>query len=851
MAGLPKNLCENDLSKLHFKNTGVVTKSMQFDYALKPCFYVEDLDTWSTPWGEPWDKSYRYLFQIEDGKMVDPTTGMRSAVPLGGLGAGTIELRADGSFRDWNIFNNSPAGGGQKVHLDAAFFGLRTRIEDKTARAWTLRTHPSTGLPPITQIEYAGAFPVSRLRFTDPELPLCVDLYAYSEFRMFNPQGSATPAVIFTFNLHNPSVKTVEVSMLFNLPNHIGGEFRSGASLILSKGGNDPTSGSMALRVADDNLPSSWAVSNDLIKIWQTFSDTGRLKESSLSGVSGDNGALATTVNLAPKECRTVTFIMSWYFPYRTHGKEIVGNNYINWYKNADDVASKVATRLTETRRQILEWNKWCFENSLPDWLQDTIVNSVATMYKTGMWFADGRWRQWESFSCPAVEPVHIHFYRCLPYAFIYPSLQRHTLEAYASKQTEEGYIQEFLGSASSLDDCKGRMMGDTCTTFLLEVYQYYLWTGDENFLSAIWPSAKKAAQWQINRSVEFDLPNRLNNTYDWWKFDDKDLVAYNAFLHLAALLAAEKMAEIKGDSRFANLCRRNLETAQVALEKYLWTGKYFRAWWNKGQPVPNALHADTLYGQLWAEILNLGWTADPDKIKSHLAAEYKINESPYGLKVMRNTGYDDADPGSPPHTNNLVWEAGSLDWAALNIYLRGDLDESLDEAAKIINKWRHKLRDQWNYRDLSTAWDGYPWCNSHYARQLILWATPLALSGQHYSAPEQKLSFNVKLDAPVILPFYTPSANGTIELTVEDEGGSQSIRLMVLHGKLDLKELEVSPAPGLPGERDLSQGKLVIEDGVVNLVFAKTISLAAYEGLNLTYGVRPALQILKGIRRL
>ena len=53
---------------------------------------------------------------------------MRSAVTLGGLGAGTLELRADGSLHDWNIFNNHPYNRtpfGKKVQLGEALFGLR------------------------------------------------------------------------------------------------------------------------------------------------------------------------------------------------------------------------------------------------------------------------------------------------------------------------------------------------------------------------------------------------------------------------------------------------------------------------------------------------------------------------------------------------------------------------------------------------------------------------------------------------------------------------------------------------------------------------------------------------------
>lgn len=34
-----------------------------------------------------------------------PPMGLRSSPALGGLGAGSVELRSDGSFRDWTIFN--------------------------------------------------------------------------------------------------------------------------------------------------------------------------------------------------------------------------------------------------------------------------------------------------------------------------------------------------------------------------------------------------------------------------------------------------------------------------------------------------------------------------------------------------------------------------------------------------------------------------------------------------------------------------------------------------------------------------------------------------------------------------
>ncbi|MCS7192392.1 MAG: GH116 family glycosyl-hydrolase [Armatimonadetes bacterium] len=791
--------CDNPLSQLQFKNFGAVKNSMQFEYLSRPCYYMEDVDVWSTPWS---NANYRYLYEVRDGKPITPPNGMRSAVPLGGLGAGTIELRADGSLKEWNIFNNSPAGGGQKVHLDDALFGLRTSIKGSKTNAWTLRTHPPKGLPSIAQIEYSGAFPVSRLRFADPNLPIALDLYAYCGFKIYDPESSATPAILFTFNLHNPSDQIVETSLMFNLPNHIGGVYsKRERGLVLSKQGSEPTSGAMGIWVDDENALISSSIGQDIIPLWDEFEESGSFKSLMSKDVHAKHGALAVSFKLEPMQSKTLTFVLAWYFPYRPHGDEILGNYYTRLYESVEDVANKVISKLPSIWDAIYQWQTICFDNSLPDWLQDALVNSVATMFKTSMWFADGRFRQWESFSCPAVEPIHIHFYRSLPYAFFFPTLQKNILKGFAKTQSESGYIEENLGDSSGpLDQPKGRQMGDGCTVFILAVYQNYLWTGDKNFLDELWLNVKKAAQWQIERCAKFGLPNNLNNTYDWWDFEHKYIVAYNAFLHIAAMMAAEKLAIIQGDEEFANLCRANIETSRKALNELLWNGEYFRAWWEKEKPSSDAsinpLHADTLYGQLWAFILGLGWTTEPEKVSSHLAMEQKKNSSPFGLKVMQGTDCDDdrhpdPRPGHAPYengpVNNLVWQAGSLDWASLNIYIGGDVQQSLLEAEKVIQNWRENLRDQWDYRDLTTGWDGYPWCNSHYSRQLIFWAIVLALSGQQYSAPDKRLRFDPKVSALSKLPFFTPKASGTLEIL-----GDGKFKLTVLVGELELNELQV-----------------------------------------------------------
>lgn len=111
--------------KAIFKNKGVVTSGMTFAKKDIKGFYVET------------DMKYRhldgpnYLFEKKGDSLLEPPSGIRSSVPLGGFGAGSVELRADGRFMDWDIFNNSPATGNDKTQLDEAFMGLFFQSDEK------------------------------------------------------------------------------------------------------------------------------------------------------------------------------------------------------------------------------------------------------------------------------------------------------------------------------------------------------------------------------------------------------------------------------------------------------------------------------------------------------------------------------------------------------------------------------------------------------------------------------------------------------------------------------------------------------------------------------------------------
>ena len=70
-----------------------------------------------------------------------------------------------------------------------------------------------------------------------------------------------------------------------------------------------------------------------------------------------------------------------------------------------------------------------------------------------------------------------------------------------------------------------GRIMSDTTCIFILDAYQVYLNTADLPFVKATWPHLVRAAQWQINRTIEGNgFPHHLQVCFTpclaigrWW----------------------------------------------------------------------------------------------------------------------------------------------------------------------------------------------------------------------------------------------------------------------------------------------------------------------------------------------
>lgn len=161
----------------------------------------------------------------------------RSGMALGGIGAGWFEIRQDGGFANWSIFNNAPLFAGPAYpHLakQTLFFKLWVRVENENPRLVLLQiedSHDSASiqhhefqyifpwLSGVDVIRTTASFPFSDLEFEQDGLPLRVTMRAWSPFIPGNVDDSSLPLAFFDFEIRATGDRPVDVQILGVLRN--------------------------------------------------------------------------------------------------------------------------------------------------------------------------------------------------------------------------------------------------------------------------------------------------------------------------------------------------------------------------------------------------------------------------------------------------------------------------------------------------------------------------------------------------------------------------------------------------------------------------------------------------------
>ncbi|MCC7495109.1 MAG: hypothetical protein IT204_22365 [Fimbriimonadaceae bacterium] len=139
------------------------------------------------------------------------------AMPLGGLGTGTIWLEGSGRLGVWQIFNNST-----EARVPDSFLAIRAQVGAGRPVARVLQTVSDAGLRPMQALTFEGGYPIARLHYRDEQLPVRVRLEATSPLLPLDAANSALPVVLLRVTVTNPGELPAAVTLLASLQNAVG-----------------------------------------------------------------------------------------------------------------------------------------------------------------------------------------------------------------------------------------------------------------------------------------------------------------------------------------------------------------------------------------------------------------------------------------------------------------------------------------------------------------------------------------------------------------------------------------------------------------------------------------------------
>ncbi len=397
------------------------------------------------------------------------------AMPLGGIGAGQIALCGDGGLRQWQMVN-------QINHLGFvpdSFFAVRIAsvepplnvIRILQSREILTREDRSTPLinddvipaeqlalvqahPGVERTRFTGEYPFARVSYEDAQLPVDIQLEAYSPFVPLDAHASGLPAIIFTFTIKNNWSHPIQGGLGASLQNAVGWDGitpikgnrcplyggnvnrlreSKGTTMLLMENptlpDDHPGMGQMALTslVPGTRAYECWTEPEHFIRFIEGASLDHHLQGVSTNkqrgyrngprvanGTSGPgetwNGGLLAPFWLEAGETTTVTFVMSWYFPNRyvnfdqfgprcDYGRSRfwLGNAYATRFAGASEVTNYVLEHRQWLEDASRKWSENIYASSLPEWLNETLAAQGAIVRSpTCFWTEDGRFYGFE-----------------------------------------------------------------------------------------------------------------------------------------------------------------------------------------------------------------------------------------------------------------------------------------------------------------------------------------------------------------------------------------------------------------------------------------------------------------------
>jgi non-lysosomal glucosylceramidase len=558
------------------------------------------------------------------------------ALPIGGIGTGTVSLGGRGELRDWEIMNRPGIGFAAVMRGNQApFFSIYVRPQGKPpmARALIGPVHASEfqdkegrpvnnhGMPRFARASFDAAYPFGQVNLDDDLVPVSVRIKAFNPFIPGNSAASSIPIAILQYEVTNTSSVPEEVAVGGTMRNFIGidgsktwrewrGDYvptgaRSNVNTFRAEGPlkgifmtsdsvdrNDPAWGTIALTTPDagevtwrrSSTRNDWE--NATLDFWDDFSADGLLSDKDRIVDDNPMASLAAKAVIPAGGTRTYAFYLTWHFPNRRDwdDKVVVGNFYTTRYADAWDVASKEVPRLPEYEKLTRRFVDAFLHATVPDVVKEAALFNLSTLRsQTVFRLPSGHLLGWEGVfdgvgSC-AGSCTHVWNYETAT-SFLFGDLARSMRDVELTYGTDgQGHMRNRVALPLELNFTTEHVAAaDGQMGTIMRFYRDWMLSGDGEFLAKYWPKIKRAMSYAWR---EHGWDGNQDGVEEGEQHNTMDVNYYGPnpqmqFWYFGALKACTAMAVAMGDQDFAVRCESVFSKGSAWVDAHLFNGEYY-----------------------------------------------------------------------------------------------------------------------------------------------------------------------------------------------------------------------------------------------------------------------------------
>ncbi len=384
------------------------------------------------------------LFESAPQRTFSGDHATQIAMPLGGIGAGTVCLNGHGGLQDFSIHTrpettalptgyscNSPEAAFAVLHVKGDSGVTRLvegpfpsfKIYDQGLQGVGLCRAGFEGFPRFAKCAFKGEYPFGEAQLSDSSVPIEVKLTGWNPFIPLDDKNSGIPCVILEYTLRNTSPKPVEYEFSYHLSHLASGckpeQAGSLNTVIPGKGvflhnAEEPNAeafGSASLIAIGYEplikgmwLRSQWNF-DALTALWREVSEGKFTSNEGSNSVdtTGKNGAsILLEGKLAPSESRMYPIVVAWHFPncyLEAGGKQKVAAEgevgcrtvagglpapwrtyYSTIWKDAREVALYVEKEYGSLRGRTVKFKDALFSSTLPPYVLDAVSANLGIL---------------------------------------------------------------------------------------------------------------------------------------------------------------------------------------------------------------------------------------------------------------------------------------------------------------------------------------------------------------------------------------------------------------------------------------------------------------------------------------